>query len=83
MAQGGTVENLQRISVFVRVKRQLSAFKKRVESCTHEMCKFSHLLSHIFSAQEDTHYLLRLIRDKNMGPQVLRGWGTTKMPSLW
>lgn len=29
-----------------------------------------------------THYPVLLIRDKNMGPQVLPGCGTTKTPSL-
>lgn len=29
-----------------------------------------------------THYPLLLIRDRNMGPQVLPGCGTTKTPSL-
>lgn len=38
-----------------------------------------HLLSSIFCI---THYPLLLIRDKNMGPQVLPGCGTTKTPSL-
>lgn len=68
----GAVNGLQctySVYYFVHIK-QMSA--KR-------MFVIKHLLSNIFCI---THYPLLLIRDKNMGPQVLPGCGTTKTPSL-